>query len=311
MPLEGLMPAFHPSLAVIAQVPHIPSLDSSIGALLIGTFISLILYGVNILQLSSYLSLYYRSDSTPMRILVMTFMSLNILLVLASITSFFAEGFFVRRVSLIGTKSSIVALLAVLCLLTSNGLNIVSAAKAFQNEEFQSFGVHGRDINAAALSLSAFANYLLAGAIIVALYRGRSCQSRWSWIEIVTLYVVNTGILTGILQMVATLAFLLHPTSLYWSACGIVALKLRAVTLLSVLNSRKSMVDRGITVFNNSNYGRAAIARARRIAVANQFNVPRDLSHEVPPVINIKVAAEVEVHGQSDGDKSSISKGSP
>ncbi|KAJ8486839.1 hypothetical protein ONZ51_g4589 [Trametes cubensis] len=349
MPLYEPIPAIRPSLASTAQA-QFPSLDSSIGALLIGTFISLILYGVNILQLFTYFSLHYRSESTPLRALILIFTlletfhtiapmhtcyyymvtnyshptvladsvwSLNILLALASITSFFAEGFFVRRVSLIGTKSGIVALVAALCLLTSN----TSTVKAFQNEKFQSFGLYERDINAAALSLAAFANFLISGAIIVALYHAIACIRTVTSTDAPPL----EGILTGILQMVATSMFLLHPESLYWSACGIVALKceditkivrhdsfanirffpVRAVTLLSVLNSRKSMVDRGIMVFNNSNYERAAITRAQRIAVANQFNVPSGLSYETPPVINIKVAAEVEVHGQRDGDKPS------
>ncbi|KAI0654619.1 hypothetical protein C8Q70DRAFT_1123100 [Cubamyces menziesii] len=302
------------------------------------------IYASPVLALKNLRSSYYYmvTNYSHPTVLADSVWSLNILLALAvsiwllsvsqpvphlaqSITSFFAEGFFVRRVSLIGTKSGIVALVAALCLLTSNSLNFASTVKAFQNEKFQSFGLYERDINAAALSLAAFANFLISGAIIVALYHGRSLQSRSTWIELITLYIVNTGILTGILQMVATSMFLLHPESLYWSACGIVALKceditkivrhdsfanirffpVRAVTLLSVLNSRKSMVDRGIMVFNNSNYERAAITRAQRIAVANQFNVPSGLSYETPPVINIKVAAEVEVHGQRDGDKPS------
>ncbi|KAI0327043.1 hypothetical protein GY45DRAFT_1339081 [Cubamyces sp. BRFM 1775] len=190
--------------------------------------------------------------------------SLDILLVLASITSLFVDGFFVLRVSLIGTKARIIAFIAVLCLLTSN----VSATDAFRIKTFISFGTHDKDIIVSSLFHSAFANYLLAGAIIVALFRRQAQPSRNSnW--------PSTHASCSTLQWLAAVTFLCYPQSLYWYACAIVALRLRAITLLSILNSRNSMLNRGITVFYSHNYERDAIVRARRLAIAEQFNVPR------------------------------------
>ncbi|KAI0654607.1 hypothetical protein C8Q70DRAFT_1058201 [Cubamyces menziesii] len=108
--------------------------------------------------------------------------------------------------------------------------------------------------------------------------------------EVATTYILNTGLLTGTLQWLAAIMSLRFPFELYWATFGLITMKFRAITLFSV---------RGITVFNDSTYTRSAIARAHRLTTVEQFNVPRDPREDGPPVINIKVAAETEIHGRS------------
>ncbi|OJT15109.1 hypothetical protein TRAPUB_8366 [Trametes pubescens] len=45
------------------------------------------------------------------------------------------------------------------------------------------------------------------------------------------------------------------------------------------------------------------LSRANQIAAVEQWNVPR--APEAPPVINIKVAAEIDTDGQSDRESRS------
>ncbi|KAI0327036.1 hypothetical protein GY45DRAFT_1437248 [Cubamyces sp. BRFM 1775] len=309
----------------------LPSLSGTVGAYALGTSASLILYGVSCLQFYRYGRL-YPSDTFYLKAFVVTLMlwetlhsvatmhscyyylvtnyfnplalldgvwSLNIQPVVSGVISLFAFTFFARRVSLIGAKSSVIALAAILLLLASNVLTIVITAKAFQIENIQRFGERTHKIASASLALAACADYLLAAALIAVLLRDRANHTRASWIEVATTYILNTGLLTGTLQWLAAIMSLRFPLELYWATFGLVTMKFRAITLLSVLNSRKTMTSRGITVFNNSTYTRNAIARAHRLTAVEQFNVPRDPREDGPPVISIKVAAETEVHGRS------------
>ncbi|KAI0654618.1 hypothetical protein C8Q70DRAFT_1058213 [Cubamyces menziesii] len=309
----------------------LPSLSGTVGTYALGTFVSLILYGVSCLQLYRYGRL-YPSDSVYLKVLVVTLMlwetlhsvatmhscyyylvtnyfnplalvngvwSLNIQPVVSGTISLIAFIFFARRVSLIGPKSSVVALTAILLLLASNALTIVITTKAFRIENIQQFGEQTHGISSAFLALAASADYVLAAALIVVLIRDRANHTRASWIEVATTYILNTGLLTGTLQWLAAIMSLRFPSELYWATFGLITMKFRAITLFSVLNSRKTMSSRGITVFNDSTYTRSAIARAHRLTTVEQFNVPRDPREDGPPVINIKVAAETEIHGRS------------
>ncbi|KAI0327026.1 hypothetical protein GY45DRAFT_1175356 [Cubamyces sp. BRFM 1775] len=223
--------------------------------------------------------------------------SLNVTPTLATAISLLAEGFFVRRVSLIGTKSSIVAFISMLCLLANGGMNIVLTVKAFKIEDIQRFGQDTKIITGVTLLLAAVADYLLAGSMILALCRNKSQHARASILEMLTVYILNTGLLTGTLQWMASLMSFVFPNELYWAPFGLIALRLYGITLLSVLNSRKHMASQGITIFSGS-YSPNAIMRAHRLATLERFNVPRDTNENVLPVISVKVTEETEEHGR-------------
>ncbi|KAH9902435.1 hypothetical protein C8Q73DRAFT_3977 [Cubamyces lactineus] len=123
--------------------------------------------------------------------------SLNVTPTIATAISLLAEGFFVRRVSLIGTKSSIIALISTLCLATNGGMNIVLTVKAFKIEDIQRFGQDTKTITGVTLLLAAVADYLLAGSMILALRRTKGQHARAPRSEMVTVYILNTGFLTG------------------------------------------------------------------------------------------------------------------
>ncbi|KAH9902434.1 hypothetical protein C8Q73DRAFT_785113 [Cubamyces lactineus] len=306
-------------------------LDSTIGALLLGTFVSLILYGANCLQLYRYIRL-YPTDHVSLKILVFLVMlfetlhtvapmhacyhylvtkffdtkavqqgvwSLNVSPALATVCLIIAEGFFVRRVSLIGTKSSAVALVAMSCLLATSVMSIVLTVKAFATNNIQDFDRETRNITGVDLLLGALADYLLAGTMILALRRDKDHSSRASRVEVATVYILNTGFLTGTLQWMATIMAFVFPYKLYWTPFGLIATKLYGVTLLSVLNSRKHMASQGITIFDGA-YRPNVIARAHRLATLERFNVPQGTDKEALPVINVNITEEREEHGGND-----------
>ncbi|KAJ8481505.1 hypothetical protein ONZ51_g5952 [Trametes cubensis] len=132
--------------------------------------------------------------------------SLNVSPTLATVCLLSAEGFFARRVSLIGTKSSIVALISMLCLLanssntTSLAMSVVLTAKAFATNNIQDFDRETRNITGVDLLLGALADYLLSGTMILALRRIKDQHARASRAEVATIYLLNTGsyyVITG------------------------------------------------------------------------------------------------------------------
>ncbi|KAJ8481489.1 hypothetical protein ONZ51_g5961 [Trametes cubensis] len=283
----------------------LPSLSGTIGIYTIGTFASLILYGISCHQFYRYGRLHSK-DNAYLKALLLRVPGLSDRGEIEHCRTdsnplALGQQWYVSQSATMSTSP--LQCSERINVLKSRSLQAITV-KTFQIENFQRFGEQSKGITRASLALAASADYLLAAALIVVLRRGRENHARASWAEIVTMYIINTGLLTGTLQWTAALMSFKFPLDFYWAALTLITMKLRTMILLSVLNSRKTMASRGITVFNNSSYTRNAIARAHRLAVVEQFNVPRDPCEDVPPVISIKVVAETEVHGPHYGSSS-------
>ncbi|KAL7278321.1 hypothetical protein ACG7TL_008297 [Trametes sanguinea] len=328
------------------------TLDNTIGYMLIGTFVSLVLYGVSVLQVYRYIQLYPK-DSIIIKTIVFIVMiletvhsilpmhtcyyylvshfgseiaaldtvwSINLLPVIASVTTLASQLFFARRVSLIGTFHKLVAAIAIISLMASVALSIPiqverNCCLRFVQKE--------HPMVSATLALAALADHMLSGAIICALLRSKDMYTRQGGpgyhelqgddsqlllsrtcttkIEYFTLYVINTGLLTGIIHGLSAIFAIRWPSDLLWSSIGLLAIKLYAITLLAVLNSRKLLISRGVAIFETTEpLGRNIIARANHLAAVERWNAPR-VPDETPTKLNIMVAAEIEVDGQLEG----------
>ncbi|KAI0656506.1 hypothetical protein C8Q70DRAFT_1056727 [Cubamyces menziesii] len=242
----------------------LPSLSGTIGIYTIGTFASLILYGISCHQFYRYGRLHSK-DNAYLKALVIILMLLE-------------------------TLHSVAPMHSCYYFLIKNRFNLIAAEN----------GVWSLDIEPAvsgAISFLAFIFFACRVSLI-------GVKSSIVALTAILLLLASNGLLTGTLQWTAALMSFKFPLDFYWAALTLITMKLRTMILLSVLNSRKTMASRGITVFNNSSYTRNAIARAHRLAVVEQFNVPRDPCEDVPPVISIKVVAETEVHGPHYGSSS-------
>ncbi|CDO77819.1 hypothetical protein BN946_scf184722.g11 [Trametes cinnabarina] len=232
--------------------------------------------------------------------------SINITPVFAALIVLFAECFFARRVVLIGLRPKIIGIVAFLCLVSGSSLTV----KAFEIKQIDVFGEDTKVLTPLSLGLDAVADGLLAGTIIVTLRQNRASHANSSVFDVTELYFLNTGLLVGMLQAIAAILAIRYPLELYWTAVGLNAVKMYGVTLLSVLNSRKLLLSRGVKIFNDETFGRNIISRVNHLAAMERWNVPHN-SHDddAPPVINVKVAAEIEVHGESDGSFTDDRKG--
>ncbi|KAJ3013986.1 hypothetical protein NUW54_g1424 [Trametes sanguinea] len=328
-----------------SPTPSFPSLDSTVGAYVLGTFVSLILYGVCTHQFYRYMrqfptdhwmikgldsgdasfycphayyvslhahcwpsyrppltrrdSYYYlvNNYANPLA-LADGVWSLNVIPTLAATIVLASECFFARRVTLIGFWSKVVATIAVLCLLAGSGLSVALTVKAFQITDMLLFGEQAKVLAILSLALDAIGDCLLVGAIIAALRQRRDSHAISSISEVAELYILNTGLLVGILQAIGAILAIRYPLKLYYAAHAMVVIRMYGVTLLSVLNSRKLLLSRGIRVFKDE----STFGRAHRLATVERWNVPHNRDDTTPPVMSVKVAAEIEVHGQSDSD---------
>ncbi|KAH9847842.1 hypothetical protein C2E23DRAFT_740885 [Lenzites betulinus] len=305
------------------------ALTYTYGAFSIGTFISLIFYGMCILQAYRYLRL-YPTDNVFIKSLVsllsgVLLETLHTILSMHTcyyylVTNFFNPTviqrgvwcvlfariiyarFFARRVYLIGGWSRVVAILAAVFLLGHIGTPFITLTIcfSFHINQIQQFTDESKFISFTTLLCAAVADLLLTGAMIVALPRTRTenqnqPRTARSMLQTISMYLINTG---AIVHGIAAIVSVAWPYRLYWAATALVAQKMYAITLLAVLNSRTRQFSRGIEVYDTDTaFGRNIFSRANQLATVEQWNVPR--APELPQAITIKVAAEMDTDGQS------------
>ncbi|KAI0763308.1 hypothetical protein BD413DRAFT_583560 [Trametes elegans] len=313
-------------------------LTTVFGTYLLGTFFSLPLYGSSLYQLFRYFKL-YPQDAVFIRLIVILLMlletlhsvmlmhtcytflvtdysnplaltehvwSITLVPAVPSLIALVAQLFFARRVSMLGTMHKVFAASSIILLIghVGFGIGIMVELQTFKYTSSFNFGT-GYWIFPACVGCAAFADSLLSSAIVRGVFRSRRAlprQSEEARVDVIVLYGLNSGILVGLLNVADFILTILGPSnSGYWIAINAVACKLYAITLLSVLNSRKLLISRGIEVLDGMSPGRNIIARANQLAAAERWNVPRVPEGDMGP-IRVTVSAETETdHGRLYG----------
>ncbi|KAI0695496.1 hypothetical protein C8T65DRAFT_833114 [Cerioporus squamosus] len=236
--------------------------------------------------------------------------SLNCFPVIGAAVMISTQTFFIRRVSMIAFEFKVVAVFAAAFTLESSvSLNIyvilvtltevVSSAcvglivdltvKVFKTNSVDTF-IYDTGLISATFATAVVADALLTGALVAVLRRGRATQSgdHSVW-DTAVIYVINTGLLIAIFDLVTLILAVAARNTVWWSALNQVTVKLYVNTLLCVLNSRNIPK---VPVINTKAYGMSAIARANRAATAERFNSPQ--LPEPPRVLSIRVTTETE-----------------
>ncbi|RDX42752.1 hypothetical protein OH76DRAFT_1410828 [Lentinus brumalis] len=199
------------------------------------------------------------------------------------------QTFFIYRVSMIAFEFKVVAAFAAAFTLAKFGLIVDLTVKVFQTNSVDAF-IYDIGLISATFSTAVVADALLTGVLIAVLHRGRATQrgdhSIW---DAAVIYVINTGLLIAIFDLVTLILAVAARNTVWWSALNQVTVKLYVNTLLCVLNSRN--VPK-VSVINTKAYGMSAIARANRAAAAQRFNSPQ--LPEPPRVLSIRVTTERE-----------------
>ncbi|KAI0372305.1 hypothetical protein BV20DRAFT_111882 [Pilatotrama ljubarskyi] len=261
----------------LASLPKPPALDNTFGAVLLGTFLAMMLFGLNLHQTYRYFRL-YPEDSRGLKCLVMAVELLDILTSICSmhlcyhslVTNYFnpeallygvwsinlgplisglymvtAQSFFVRRAWTFGPNFRPVVITAVLLCIAELGFLSAATAEACIVQTFQRFHKYAWLVSTGA-GLAVAADGLLTIALIMILHRSRTGRKRTdSMIDVLIIYTLNTGLITGAFNTLTLLFALIRPGDLIYAGFGIPGVKLYATTLLAALNSRQSIAARG------------------------------------------------------------------
>ncbi|KAI0633970.1 hypothetical protein C8Q77DRAFT_715329 [Trametes polyzona] len=249
--------------------------NSTFGAFLVGNFVALMLYGANLYQCTRYVRTYpgdplWLKSLVFVTVLFETFSSalgihscyfflvtkrslplaeafsiglwsLNMYPLMVGSIIVISQSFFVRRLWLLGGRSSRVMVIIVAGL--SFGviaLFAMATARMFiDNSLLISMPVLASLVSKAFL-LAMIADLLLMVMLIRVLRENRTgVKATNSMIDTVIVYTVRTGALTGIFDLFTTIyAFVLPSQNIYMSF-GLPGTRMYAITLLAALNSRQ------------------------------------------------------------------------
>ncbi|KAH9925625.1 uncharacterized protein BXZ73DRAFT_103162 [Epithele typhae] len=250
----------------------IPSLDSSIGAFIIGTFIGLIQYGWTVHQCYHYFRA-YPEDKRLLRILVILVLILETLHsimcahacywslvinyfkpaallsldtwsaqafgLISGTTIFFTDVFFIHRAYIIGGQRLrplvfIAAAMAVIMLGFSYGSSIVPIVINARHERGGLQGTFLSWLNSATTGACTAADILLAFVLTVSLYRSRSgIKNTDSVIDTLVMYTITTGSLTCIVNLCSFVMAIVRPRDLIFASIDIVGTKLYATSMMT------------------------------------------------------------------------------
>ncbi|KAI0740146.1 hypothetical protein C8Q76DRAFT_706933 [Earliella scabrosa] len=248
------------------------ALDSTVGALLVGTFIGVMLYGFLVHQSFQYMC--KSRDGWRLRSLVTAIVALetahsvlcmhfsyhylvvdrlsgavhgriwsaNIQGILAGAIICLCQSFLARCVYLIWMKfGPQVVFTAGVLTLGQFGMVTAATVLLWMRPDNQ-YAVTIRLLNSAHSGLAVLANIILAASLIYCLLQNRSGFTRTnSIIRVLIAYTVNSGLLIGLSTSLAFIFALACPNSQVYAAIDIVATKIYAITLLAHLNSRRDL----------------------------------------------------------------------
>ncbi|RDX45637.1 hypothetical protein OH76DRAFT_1473831 [Lentinus brumalis] len=262
-------------------LPALPALDNTFGAYLLGTFLGMLQYGVLLYQVQEYCRLYPRDRGvlkclvaaivlletvfsilnihTCYHYLVLNYFapprllfgvwSINFTPLASAMTVVVAQSFFARRVFLVGRRYRSIALIAVLLFVAIIALDAAGTAQAFLVKEFSKSG-KVTWLAAAGSITASVADLLLTAVLIVALRRSRTgFKHTDSLIAVITMYTINTGLLTGIFHVLLWIVSIKYPENLIYGLIGIINTRLYGNVLLATLNARISFSKRGMHTF--------------------------------------------------------------
>ncbi|KAI0353779.1 hypothetical protein OH77DRAFT_1427075 [Trametes cingulata] len=265
-----------PQLGPFPVAPQLPSLDNSFGAFLIATFVGLIMYGLTIHQ--SYR--YYRLFPKDLLVLRMTVAltvfletvhvilcmhicyyylvahyfkpdallegvwSVRVFPLLTALIVLISESFFTRRVYLIGKQFRVIVVIAPVLMLCVLAFAIAATIEAFVKPSFAEFDRFAW-MSSAGFGVAVLVDSMLTGTLILALRTSRTGFRRTdSLIDLMIIYAVNTGLLTGLLDLLSFVFAIVSPNNLIYAAINVVAAKSYANAVLAVLNSREFLRDK-------------------------------------------------------------------
>ncbi|KAI1783892.1 hypothetical protein LXA43DRAFT_1044988 [Ganoderma leucocontextum] len=271
------MSGFYCHIDPLASLPEVPPLGNTFGALLIGTFIGLMLYGITVHQSYRYFRIYpadlpvlkwlvsfvlvletvtsalsmhvcyhylVSSYFSPLT-LIYGLWSINLFPLVSGLAMVSTQSFFAHRIYVLSHSYRYFLAVAVLLCFVEMGFFIAATTEAFIIPTFEGFK-HVTWLVSTGSTMAVASDVLITSMLISALRRSRTNVERTdSKVEVMLVYSVNTGLLTGVLIFSSLLFAFIQPGNLIYTGIGIPGIKMYANTLMAALNSHRSLAAKG------------------------------------------------------------------
>ncbi|KAL7284499.1 hypothetical protein ACG7TL_001790 [Trametes sanguinea] len=287
MSLQPSIPSICTHPDTLASLLEIPALDNTFGALLLGTFGGLLLFGVTAHQAYRYFHM-YTADGWVLKGLVTVVVFVETVTGILSMHVcyyYLVKNYFKPQVLLRGVWSiDVFPLLSGISMALSQSFfarRIWLVAPSYKPLVVVAWLV------SAGSTMAVTADTLLTAVLIIVLRKSRTGVKRTdSMIDVMIMYSVNTGFLTGVFNLLSMLFSFTQKTNLIWIAFGIIGAKMYGTTLLAALNSRQSLAAHGRGISNETSpFGVSGISdpppRSNTIGHVPSHRVPASMLRPV------------------------------
>ncbi|KAH9902502.1 hypothetical protein C8Q73DRAFT_777786 [Cubamyces lactineus] len=202
---------------------------------------------------------------------------------------FVCHGFYARRVYLIGGLYRPLVFVIAGFMLGELAFVIAATTESFIQATFAAWE-HYTWLISAGFGCAVGADLVLTTSLIVVLHRSRTgFRSTDSMIDILIIYTINTGLLTGIFSLLSLIFAIVEPSNLIYVALNMVSTRSYANSVLAVLNSRRSLVERRFAQLDAGTFGMSALDSDTKRPTGSEAFQPLQMR---PKVIDIKVDTE-------------------
>ncbi|KAI0643500.1 hypothetical protein C8Q79DRAFT_979428 [Trametes meyenii] len=259
-----------PSIFVNTPSPlnvEFPPLDDTLGAIYIGLVVGTMLYGLTVHQTYRYYKLYPKdrlyikalvviivaletlhiilwnivgyhytiTEAFNIRGMVLAHWSNKLCLIETGFAIFSCQSYYACRVYLIGPRYRWLVIPAVVLMVTGLGFAIAAGVEAFMYARSVSDFGHVNWLVSGGYGLAVAADVILTSALVFVLRKSRTSSKRAnSVLHILTVYAINTGVLTSIFGVAVFVFALIVPGNLIYAGISIVGVKLYANSVLAV-----------------------------------------------------------------------------
>ncbi|KAH9848450.1 hypothetical protein C2E23DRAFT_844072 [Lenzites betulinus] len=235
-------------------------------------------------MLCIHMCYYYLTTNyfNPMALLTEVW-SLRIIPLATGIAVFVCHGFYFRRVYLIGGRYRLLMMLVPTLMFAELVFAIAATVATPEMFEQSLFDLeHYTWLISTGFGCAVGVDLILTSSLISVLQRRRTGFKRTdSMIDILIVYTINTGLLTGIISTLSLIISLVYPNKFLYIGFSIVAAQCYANSVLAVLNSRCSVFDQWAGDHNVGTFGMRASAldadesRLRAPVQADNLRLPR------------------------------------
>ncbi|OBZ69439.1 hypothetical protein A0H81_10665 [Grifola frondosa] len=325
---------------------HLPEINNTLGAVLIGSFISTMIYGLTTHQTYRYFRLYLR-DRWMLKGMVIALWVLDTIHTVLTLhlcyfylvtnyanpealihavwsfkvcplhyfdaqswrvyytcellrTLIFVENltfprFYTHRLYLLGHRAKFLLALFIIFGLARLVVGVVMTTEAFILGTFMNF-ITMTWLICVSLALAFASDSLIAICLCAYLQRSRTGFKRTdSLIDILMLYTINTGLLHGFITLLSLICAAVMRQNLIYFSIFIMVSKMYTNSLLAVMNSRRSLLDRGMDAFDTGSLGMGNI----------QWEAPPPPRNATikPAIIDVVVTTETFRHIDEESQK--------